>query len=111
QKPSKLFAPHHVGDRGSIFFDHDALFVAEINSRPPAGLRPEVANLIHVQIEGHLLSFAHQREGNKFSHEASPVRHMNSLTAVVQQSMVAGTDEGKAKRLAGYREHGSAGSR
>jgi hypothetical protein len=30
------------------------LFVTEINSRPPAGLRPEVANLIHVQIEGHL---------------------------------------------------------
>jgi hypothetical protein len=55
----ELSAPHHADYRGRIFFDHDALLVTEINSRSPAGLRPEVANLIHVEIEGHLLSFAH----------------------------------------------------
>ena len=52
----ELSASHHADDRGRIFFDHDALLVTEINSRSPAGLRPEVANLIHVQI---LLSLAH----------------------------------------------------
>ena len=55
----ELSAPRHADDRGRIFFDHDALLVTEINSRSRAGLRPEVANLIHVQIEGHLLSLAH----------------------------------------------------
>ena len=55
----ELSAARHAGDLGRIFFDHDALCVTEINSRSTAGLRPEVADLIHVHIKGRLLSFAH----------------------------------------------------
>jgi len=95
----ELSAPCHTDDLGRIFFDHDAVFVAEINSRSPAGLRPEVANLIHVQIKGHLLSGAHQREGDKFSHEVSPVRQMCPISVCPLAPNDTGNNKSRYARM------------